>query len=242
MIKLRKGPQPAVLSRNGEPWKAEYQQALAAGKRRSDIPARYRHPEIKEAVRAESFDKCLYCETKISHAQFGDVEHIVPISAKPEDVVTWENLGYVCQVCNNKKRDYWDESCPLLNPYHEDPNDHILFLGPWVMHRPGDERGRVTARRLHLNRSALMERRKERLDRIAALLDEIALMPPGPAKTAMLEYLREETSKSTEYSGAASALVSIYLHDGMNGGAASTHLTRPSAEAALSPSAVDSGC
>ncbi|MEU7946201.1 HNH endonuclease [Micromonospora taraxaci] len=211
MIKLQKGPTPAILERKGQLWKEEYLDGVGEGKKRSDLPARYRHPEIKEAVKSESHDKCLYCETKLSHAQYGDVEHIAPASAKPELVVEWKNLGYVCQVCNNNKRDYWDDALPLINPYDDDPQNHFAFFGTFILHKPRGDRGKMTITKLKLNRTALMERRKDRIDRITSLVDEINLMPEGSAKAAMLEFLAEELGSSTEYSAFSGAVAEQHL-------------------------------
>ncbi|MEE9118515.1 MAG: HNH endonuclease, partial [Calditrichia bacterium] len=42
----------------------------------------YKHPINKDTLRRSSHDKCMYCESKISHIDFAHVEHIKP---KAED-------------------------------------------------------------------------------------------------------------------------------------------------------------
>ncbi|MEU0553811.1 HNH endonuclease [Dactylosporangium sp. NPDC006015] len=213
MIRLQKAQEPAVLTSNAETWKQEYLGAIAAGKKRSEIPARYRHATVKSAIAVEAFGKCIYCESKISHALFGDIEHIVPVSIDPSLVVDWTNLGYVCQLCNNHKRDYWDVNLPIINPFGEDPKDHLRFYGPWVTHKAASDRGQITVRVLGLNRTYLLERRKERLDRLTPLVDQVFSMPEGPAKAAMMKFLMEEASASAEYAATVSSYLEHQLVD-----------------------------
>src|SRR5215204_673963 len=96
MIKLTKGPAPDILAQNRVKWADEYE-AWRTGR---DVPAaaqyRYRHPEIKTALRAETFDKCVYCESKISHIHPGETDHIDPLHHRPDRVVDWDNLAYIC--------------------------------------------------------------------------------------------------------------------------------------------------
>jgi HNH endonuclease len=165
MIRLTKGPAPDILVRRGEAWSTEYLRRLEAGGVRRDLPAYHRHAAVKTALRVESRDKCMYCESLVSHAQYGDIDHYVPVSVRPDLVVSWVNLGFSCERCNNNKGDYWDARLPLVNPYAEDPSDFLMFAGPIAVQKPGSLRGRVTIERIGLNRDELIARRKERLER-----------------------------------------------------------------------------
>ncbi|MFD2781156.1 HNH endonuclease [Novosphingobium pokkalii] len=104
MIRLSKGDEPAVLSNNAAVWTAELLDALEH--RPADVPGikgRYNHPTVKAALKAETSEKCAYCESKMLHVTFGDIEHIVPKSADPKLTFDWENLTLACDVCNTKK-------------------------------------------------------------------------------------------------------------------------------------------
>lgn len=74
MIKLQKGPEPNVLQADAERWTAEL---LAAGDKAKAKNSRYGHPDVKAALIAETNGKCAYCESKLLHIAYGDVEHIV---------------------------------------------------------------------------------------------------------------------------------------------------------------------
>jgi hypothetical protein len=211
MIRLVKGPAPDILLRRGESWGTEYLRRLDAGGVRRDLPARYRHSEVKAALRVESRDKCMYCETLVSHAQYGDIDHYVPVSVRPDLVVTWVNLGFACERCNNNKGDYWDERFPLVNPYAEDPSDFLMFAGPIAVQRPGSLRGKVTIERIGLNRDELIARRKERLERVLPFMDEVALMPAGMARGVMLDALTKQMGPDTEFSGTIAAHLTPFV-------------------------------
>ena len=146
-----------------------------------------------------------------NHSQFGDIDHILPLSRRPDLVVDWPNLGFACQVCNNNKGDYHDERLPLVNPYAEDPAEFFTFHGPMAAHHPGNERGQLTIACVELNRPDLVARRLERLQQLAPLIDQIALMPPGAPRGVMLDVLARHTSPATEFSAAIEARLRPFL-------------------------------
>ena len=52
MIKLTKGEKPEVLVKNSQSWKTEYVTGVKTGNLKDSQKYRYRHPRIKEALRA----------------------------------------------------------------------------------------------------------------------------------------------------------------------------------------------
>jgi len=165
----------------------------------------YRYPANKDALRAASFDKCMYCESKVSHLYFGDVEHIKPKSLFPTLEFAWDNLGFVCARCNNAKRDQWHDHTPYVNPYDEDPLTHLAPLGVLVVHRAGSERGEVTWRDIDLNRTELLERRGERIKAIRDLVDKVNRTANQVLQAALRIELERETGRDTAYSCVARA-------------------------------------
>jgi len=112
----------------------------------------------------------MYCESKISHIDYAHVEHIKPKAQDkhPQLEFDWGNLGYCCPVCNNKKGGKYDDATPYVDPYSEDPADHLVPSGNWLFARMGSERGEITIRDIQLNRAELLERRLHRLEEIQA--------------------------------------------------------------------------
>jgi uncharacterized protein (TIGR02646 family) len=80
---------------------------------------------VKTALRKAQHEKCAFCESKVSHIAYGDVEHFRPKGGyrqRPEDPLTqpgyywlaydWSNLLFSCQICNQRhKRNHF----PLLD-------------------------------------------------------------------------------------------------------------------------------
>jgi len=189
MIKLSKLNEPPVLTQNKEQWLNEYLRCHNSGA--ANLPAQYRHTEIKEQIKKETFDKCAYCESKVTHICPGDVEHILPKSRFPSNVYDWNNLTLACQLCNNSKRDFYDSTNPLLNPYIDNPEDFLAALGPAIFPKAGTIRGRVTINQLNLNRSGLLERRNDKLNDILHLIEEYNQAQPDSKETLRNQLIKE---------------------------------------------------
>lgn len=170
----------------------------------------YKTPENKAALQNSSFGKCMYCESKVSHISFGDVEHIRPKSKYEHLEFEWSNLGYVCQKCNNAKRDFYDERAPLINPYDEDPQEHLLAGGSVILPKYGNQRGKATIDTIELNRHALVEQRREALESISRILQLINKLPNDVDKIDMLESIDRVFDDSTEYAFVRRALVILF--------------------------------
>jgi 5-methylcytosine-specific restriction endonuclease McrA len=85
----------------------------------------------------------MYCESKISHIDYGDVEHIKPKSKFLEEKYNWENLGYSCPACNREyKNENYDPN--LINPYDTDPRNYLYFIGGIIRSKGGNIKGQIT--------------------------------------------------------------------------------------------------
>lgn len=212
MIKLYKQEIPVELAEDIKVRTAKLLDLIA---RNQSVPNSlkyaYKDAEIKKMIQDETNDKCAYCESKILHISFGDVEHIVPKSVRPELTYTYENLTLACSVCNNKKGNYYDPDNPTINPYEDEPSEHLMAEGMLILRVPGNRKGQVTERILDLNRTCLLERRKERLMSVARLADTYAQEPSETLKTTLALELAKETAASEEFSFVIHAYVSRIL-------------------------------
>lgn len=107
----------------------------------------YAHESVKEALIEAQHGKCAFCESKITHISYGDVEHFRPKAGYRQDadsaLVTpgyywlayeWRNLFLSCQLCNQRhKRNLF----PLGNPTeravshrHDVHQEQPLFVDP----------------------------------------------------------------------------------------------------------------
>ncbi len=169
------------------------------------LRSNYKHPENKKALQESSFNKCMYCESRIEHIDYGDVEHIKPKTSFPDLEFDWDNLGYACPKCNREyKNDQYDEK--LINPYQEDPEQFLHALNSIIFSINTNDKGEKTLDLVKLNRPSLLERRTERLDKIRLLI-RLYLLVPIDEKDAIKEQILIESSKEKEYSLCVTSLI-----------------------------------
>jgi len=170
----------------------------------------YKHKDNKEALRASTSSKCMYCESFTDHTYFGDVEHIVPKDIKPELKFEWTNLGYVCAKCNNAKQNKYDESLPIIDPYVEDPDNYLIASDAFIYAKQGNDKGELTILDLDLNRKPLVGRRQDHLTRINRTLRAINASTNQTLKNNALKEILNEANSNKEYSFVTKQLLSVH--------------------------------
>lgn len=204
MIQLQKGPCPAVLQHNAAAWTAALVAAVEAGRSPTKTErGRYNDATIKAALISETHGKCAYCESKLRHIAYGDIEHIVPKSKDTNHWFDWANLTLACDRCNTNKGEYTD----VLDPYETEPDVHLWFVGAFVFGRPGSDVGVLAERRLDLNRDDLLERRKERLTGLLIQLDRINRVQNEAVRKVLKDDFLEEIKDDKEYAAMAREIV-----------------------------------
>jgi hypothetical protein len=204
LIRLHKGPPPDILVKKADDWTKEYKDALAAKTMTDTIRYRYRHEEIKAALRRDSHSKCIYCEFDVG---FGQIDHIRPVSKCPDEIVSWVNLAFVCTECNTYKKDYYAPTEPLINPFIDEPSVHLNFLGPLVVPVLGDAMGFRTCEQIQLNRPDLIQKRAKRLERLLPLIEQWRSHPEGATKDVLRNAILGEAEDAMDYA----ATVRAYL-------------------------------
>ncbi len=107
----------------------------------SDI---YGAPSVKDALQKAQHGKCAFCESKIMHIAYGDVEHFRPKAgyrqhpdsplARPGYywlVYEWSNLFFCCQLCNQRfKRNHFplSDDSPRATCHHDDVRQECPLL------------------------------------------------------------------------------------------------------------------
>lgn len=202
MIRLTKGDKPAILRRCAATWTRELLEKIANGDKPSDyLRSRYRDKEIKQALILETHGKCAYCESKVLHVAFGDVEHVIPKSKRPASTFEWTNLTLACPICNTNKGDFLGNHDRLVDPYAAEPLDHFYIVGPLIFPKPGDGDASITEAELKLNRGELIERRTERLEALRTMVDNMYTTDdPDLRATLRRDLENNELAKDKEYS------------------------------------------
>lgn len=210
MIQLTVFPKPQVLVDNDEDWTKTLMEFINNGQNVPDADKnRYRHADIKTQVKSETNEKCVYCESKVSHQYPGDIEHIIPKAIYPRLTFTWKNLTFVCYWCNNHKRDYVGKnSSKLLNPYNDVISEHLYFFGPLLMHINNSVRGEITWKQIKLNRKELIDRRSDKLKELQNLIDKYEREVILALKQILLNEILDFANEDQEYSFACNCYLS----------------------------------
>lgn len=196
MIKLTKSPAPEILKNNAEKWTRIILEKLASSLDLAKSEKnRYNHADIKEALIKETAGKCAYCESKIRHIAYGDIEHITPKKPNPHLWFEWTNLTLACDICNTNK----GESEGLLDPYEADPELAFHFIGTTVWAKPGNEIAKYTLTTIDLNRKELLEKRQERVERLMYLLEILSRTERAPLAAILAEDFKKELADDQEY-------------------------------------------
>ncbi len=178
MISVNRTAPPKNLTRHAQRWKDELLAAIEqhqqGGKKPSDtLWDKYNKPYVRKALHEMFHDKCAYCESKISHVAYPQIEHYRPKNENkyPHLTFDWQNLLLACAKCNGKeyKGDQFplednDENKPLLlNPCEDDPAQYLYFEQARLASLAASKRGAKTIEVLGLNRDELFDRRRELL-------------------------------------------------------------------------------
>lgn len=209
MIKLESLDKPQILVDRAFDWTKDLMSYIKKGLViPPNIKNKYRHPQVKENVKLETKEKCVYCESKITHQYPGDIEHIVPKSVYPRLTFYWKNLTFVCSICNNRKRDYVAKNeAKLLNPYVDYIEDHLRFFGPLMINLEGSKRGEITWKKIDLNRGELIDRRCDKLKDLQNLIDKYNRETIAELKEILLNEIIEFSDADKEYSYACNCFL-----------------------------------
>lgn len=214
MIRLTKGAEPAVLTANKNTWRDELLDLIA---KNQPIPpslyTAYNKTEVKDALRIEGYNKCMYCESKVEHITDLHIEHIKPKAKTkfPELTYEFSNLGLACPICNRNKSDTYDPALPFINPYVDNPSNHFNVVGAFVWAKANDSRAILTENEIGLNRPELLEARGERMKTIRALLDSFMNEPNATLKESIRRQILKEVENDKTYSFCCKALVDNFI-------------------------------
>lgn len=105
---------------------------------------------LKQVLLDLSHGKCAYCEARLgTESKYVEVEHFEPKEQYEEKVLLWDNLLPSCKRCNGAKGAHDVLSEPIVNPFRDDPTDHLWMYKYFLKaHTP---LGKSTIDTLNLN-------------------------------------------------------------------------------------------
>jgi uncharacterized protein (TIGR02646 family) len=112
-------------------------------------PNIYGAKSVKNLLRKSQNGKCAFCESKVAHIAYGDVEHFRPKGGyrqRSKDPLVqpgyywlaydWSNLLFCCQICNQRhKRNHFplaDTNQRAKSHHHDIRNEQPLFIHPAI--------------------------------------------------------------------------------------------------------------
>jgi uncharacterized protein (TIGR02646 family) len=189
MIQVTRTEKPDVLVQNAKNWTIEYLKAKQIydisktpenKKTFQNIEKRYNHNEVKDSLKQMFKKKCAFCESHITHVDYGQIEHFKPKSKYPDLCFEWNNFLLSCSICNGKsnKGDKFpleNEGGTFINPVDESPENFLKFefdnTTRTFLIFPKNNRAVTTIKELGLNRDDLVENRTIELSKIIYMLD-----------------------------------------------------------------------
>ncbi len=193
-------------------------------------PELYSNDEVKARVN-ELFDgKCTYCESHVTVSSNGMTEHFRPKQNAGNDMKStqleyynwlaydWENLYLSCPICNQNKRNFFpvdgdrgalgasisdlrhSEVTHIIDPCFDSPMAHLNFGFDGRVYARS-VKGANTISLLKLNRTALVEQRRDRCDNLFVALEEDPFFYPI-AETGSENPSEKFCFDNIEYAGA----------------------------------------
>jgi hypothetical protein len=205
MRKLTKVSPPQSLIDNATQWLAD----LKANPK-SSVRLKYRQADVKEALMRETHSKCAYCESKIGHTSYGDVEHKKPTATNVDLHFEWTNMTLACGICNTLKSAYDDPSSPFLDPYSDDVEDLVVHLGPIALWKLGEGAAEVTVRMLQLNsmdRKELFARKTEKINELNNYCERFNEMQPGAVRDTLKKVIDAMAGPKAEFSAMVASVM-----------------------------------
>jgi len=200
------------------------------GKKKFDFDSSiYGHKTVKAALRKAQYDKCCFCESKITHISYGDVEHFRPKAGVKQRLgaplekpgyywlaYEWSNLFFSCQICNQR---YKENLFPLKKPSNrvkshngnidienpifinptEDVEKYMSFRDEVIFAINDNQRGKATIKALGLDRDELNDIRKDYFDKLELIYKLANLKPPIPESEKAKKHITKSINDSGQY-------------------------------------------
>jgi len=146
MIKLKLSDKPKKLTK-------EVQEKLTddfikSGKKKVVWKAKYIHTAVIDLA----FGKCCFSEIKLdTKSTYTEIEHFYPKDLYPKKVVEWGNLLPSSKKCNTTKGKTDTEKEEIVNPFIDEPKEHLFFENFRLYPKEGSLIGKRTIDTVALN-------------------------------------------------------------------------------------------
>lgn len=131
MKKVNRVSEPQILKNNKVKWTkdllTEIQKQGSYTEVDDKFKNKYNQDEVKTSLKNMYHSKCCYCENNFIASSYGHIEHLKPKANSNFHHLSfeWDNLHWICQICNTNKGNKWDITNPIIDPTVDEPEEHI---------------------------------------------------------------------------------------------------------------------
>jgi len=172
MREIKRLAEPDILKKKKEVWLEKF---IASGKERP-YSRQYAHKQVKEQLASMSYNKCFYCETKLTGGVSSEVDHQIEVSVDKTLAFEWENLYLCCSSCNKKMKHNEIPIQDALDPCRnteEEIKKHLTFDNEIIQAKKGSPLGLKTIQKYRLNKNEVEKRRLRSIKNFYKLLTQI---------------------------------------------------------------------
>lgn len=204
---------PEILAEKQKEWQDKYSQKLISNpKARPDGP-KYGHKSIRDRLNSCSFNKCFYCESKLS-GTLREIDHYIEVSIEHNLAYDWNNLYLSCSNCNDKLDYNIIPVTEALNPCNdtdEEIEQCITFEDECICSQPDNIKGLKTIQKFRLDSDLLELKRCKWLNKLATKALEIYEKMKEEERTEPTDEERKIISRFKQKDQPYSLMCEIYI-------------------------------
>lgn len=177
----------------------------------------WNHREIRGNLLSSSYEKCAYCECLLNEeSKYMEVEHFRDKKHNPLLVVVWSNLLPACKRCNGKKGTHDVDDEPIVNPYEDQPRQHLYTKNYRLKAKTQIGTNTIDAlslndkERLVIARFDIGEKVQELISSAKDRLDSYLISPSkirSNKLVSIVENLLKESQKKSEYAACTATVL-----------------------------------
>lgn len=206
-------PIPQILADKQEDWQSKYEQKLILNPKARPDSSKYGHKDIRDRLNSCSFNKCFYCESKLTGA-LREVDHYVEVSIDRSLAYKWNNLYLSCSNCNDKLDHNTIPVTEALNPCvdsDEEIQRCLTFDNECISFLPNSTKGRKTIQKFRLDSDLLDLKRGRRLNKLATSAIEIYNKMKKECRTVPTEEEKNAIRRFMQKDQPYSLMCKIYI-------------------------------
>lgn len=162
-------PIPQILADKHDEWQKKYEEKIAINPKARPDGSKYGHKDIRNRLNACSFNKCFYCESKLTGSS-REIDHYIEVAIDHSLAYDWNNMYLSCSNCNDKLDHNTIPVTEALNPCtdsDEEIQKNITFEDECICSQPGSEKGLNTIKKFKLDSELLELKRSKWLNKLS---------------------------------------------------------------------------